>query len=239
LSPKNTFNGFPEEGLQFLADLKLNNSRDWFQAHKDDYKKYILDPGQIFVISLGERLKEISPGFRYDPQTNGRGSIMRVHRDIRFSKDKSPYNTRFRTIFWEGPGKKKEHPGVFFGMDMTGGGLYLGLHAFSKLHLEAFRESVDSDERGQQLVNSIDSVSQAGDYKIGGSHYKRVPRGFDPSHPRADLLKFKGLHVVSPKIDAATLKTADLVDRCFEHCQKMAPIHHWLVNLDKSIPKAP
>ncbi|MFW9856558.1 MAG: DUF2461 domain-containing protein [Candidatus Thorarchaeota archaeon] len=236
MSSNNTFDGFPEEGLQFLADLKLNNSREWFQARKADYQKYLLDPGQSFVITLGERLKKISSGLRYDPQTNGRGSIMRVHRDIRFSKDKSPYNTRFRVIFWEGLGKKMQHPGIFFGMDMTGAGLYLGMHAFSKQHLAAFREAVVSDDTGHELVEAIDSVHQAGDYKIGGSHYKRVPRGFDSSHPRADLLKYNGLYVISPQISVSTLKTVELVDQCFNHCQKMAPIHHWLVKLDESIP---
>lgn len=238
MSQNNTFNGFPEESLQFLADLKLNNSREWFKGHKADHIKYLLNPGQSFVISLGERLKDISPGLRYDPQTNGRGSIMRIHRDIRFSKDKSPYNTRFRVIFWEGPGKKMQHPGIFFGMDMTGGGLYLGLHSFSKPLLTAYREAVVSDEMGQQLIDAIDSVRQAGDYKIGGSHYKRVPRGFDPSHPRADLLKYKGLHVISPPINVPTLKTAGLIDLCVDHCQKMVPIHHWLVKLDNTIPQS-
>jgi uncharacterized protein (TIGR02453 family) len=229
------FKGFPKEGLKFLVDLTANNNREWFKKNKEHYQKYLLDPGQSFVYSLGQKLQEISLGLRYDTQTNGRGSIMRIHRDIRFSKDKSPYNTRFRVIFWEGSGKKMQHPGIFFGMDINGGGLYQGMHGFSKPILNAYREAVNSDEQGEELVNAIQIVRNSGDYRINGSQYKRVPRGFDPSHKRAELLKYKGLYSISPKIDVHTLQKPDLVDVCFEHCKKMAPIHYWLVNLDQSI----
>jgi uncharacterized protein (DUF2461 family) len=115
----------------------------------------------------------------------------------------------------------------------NGGGLYQGMHSFSNAMLKAYREAVDSDRQGEALINAIQKVQNAGDYKIGGSHYKRVPRGYDSSHRRAELLKNKGLYVISPKIDVQTLQKPDLVDVCFNHCKKMAPIHYWLVNLDQ------
>jgi hypothetical protein len=80
------------------------------------------------------------------------------------------------------------------------------------------REAVHSDDRGKELVNALQIVRNSGKYKIGGSQYKRVPRGFDSSHKRAELLKYKGLYSISPKIDVHTLQNSDLVDVCFEHC---------------------
>ena len=85
------FEGFPKEGFKFFRDIKANNNREWFQEHKQEYIDYLQDPAVAFVIALGERLKSDFPGISYDTRTNGAGSVMRIYRDIRFSKDKSPY----------------------------------------------------------------------------------------------------------------------------------------------------
>lgn len=101
-----SFSGFPEEGIQFLADLDVNNNRDWFQANKKLFQERLQIPAQQFVAALGVRLLKISAGIRYDTRTNGSGSLMRIYRDTRFSKDKTPYKTNISMAFWEGPGKK-------------------------------------------------------------------------------------------------------------------------------------
>ncbi len=226
-----TFTGFPKEGLGFLAELKENNYREWFNERKNDYQELLVKPAQSFVVALGNRLTSISEDMVYDTRTNGSGSILRIYRDIRFSKDKSPYNTRLRVRFWEGPGKKKERPGFFVGMDETGGGIHGGLWTFPKPLLEKYRESVLDDDSGTKLVKAIDEIKSIKGYKIGGEHYKRVPRGYDAEHPRAELLRFNGLYVSSPKIPVSVLKKPELVDVCFEHIQRMVPIHEWLVQL--------
>lgn len=94
-----TFSGFPREGISFLADLAGNNNREWFQANKKLFHEQLQKPAQQFVISLGLRLQEISPGIRFDPSTNGSGSLMRIYRDTRFSKDKTPYKTNISMAF--------------------------------------------------------------------------------------------------------------------------------------------
>ena len=104
------FYGFPREGVQFLEDLAHNNNREWFEAHRQDYREHLLAPAQSFVIALGQELKSISSAIEYDTRTNGSGSIMRIHRDVRFSKDKTPYYTYLRVVFWEGGHKKMENP---------------------------------------------------------------------------------------------------------------------------------
>jgi uncharacterized protein (TIGR02453 family) len=234
MSDMPSFLGFPAEGLGFLEGLAQNNNREWFEAHKSDYRAYLLEPAQAFVVALGERLKLLSPEIVYDTRTNGSGSIMRIYRDLRFSKDKTPYNANLRVVFWQGAGKKTENPGFFFGMDPHGAALYGGMYGFPKPVLTAYQAAVANEKTGAELEAALESLRKAGVYEIGGERYKRVPRGYDADHARADLLRYKGLHVRSPQIEPSVLTTPELVEVCFEHCRAMAPLHHWLVRVNQT-----
>ena len=224
------FPGFPQEGLDFLRDLAINNDRDWFQARKATYLQHVLDPAQDFVQALGERLKTISDGIMYDTRANG-GSILRIYRDIRFSKDKTPYNANVRVVFWEGTGKRTENPSFYVWIDPTGAGIFCGQHGFPKPVLEAYRTAVVDDELGRELEGTIAAVTAAGDYEVGGAHYKRVPRGHDASHPRVGLLKHNGLYGQFGGIPPEVITSPAFVDVCFEHCRNMAPLQQWLVKI--------
>jgi uncharacterized protein (TIGR02453 family) len=225
------FAGFPAEGLRFLADLAKNNEREWFEAHKEAYRESVLAPARDLVFALGERLKKaISPGIVYDTAANGSGSLLRIYRDLRFSADKRPYNPYVRLVFWEGARKKMENPSFFIRIAPDGVNVYAGIHVFQKPILTAYREAVVDDRLGPELEDAIASVEQAGAYTVGGEHYKRVPRGYDAEHPRADLLRYNGLwaHTADPA-DPAVIVTPELLEVCLAHCVDMAPLHHWLV----------
>ena len=225
------FPGFPEAGMQFLADLAENNNREWFRARKEDYGQYVLEPAQDFVFALGEQLRTISEGIMYDTQTSGRGSILRIYRDTRFSKDKTPFHTHLRMLFWEGTRKKMENPGFFVSVGPEGAGIYVGMHQFSKPFLEAYREAVIDEGLGEALQRALSDVRDAGEYQVGGEHYKRVPRGYDAEHKRAHLLRYRGLHAHIGGIAPETVVTPGFVDVCFEHCNNMAPLQQWLVEV--------
>lgn len=226
------FGGFPQEGLHFFEALAHNNNREWFQAHKKDYQDYLQGPAQTFVVALGERLKTISGNIQYDTRLNGSGSIMRIYRDIRFSKDKTPYKTNLGIIFWEGRGKKTDNPGFYFHLDAGGAMAHAGMHGFQKPMLTAYRDAVVDESLGRELAAILASLRDEGHYSIGGEHYKRVPRGYDPDHKRADLLRHNGLGVSSSLIDPATVASPELLDLCFDHFQKMAPLQQWLVKVN-------
>ncbi|MEM6991152.1 MAG: DUF2461 family protein, partial [Myxococcota bacterium] len=83
------FDGFPKQTLTFLKGLGANNDKAWFTAHRADYDNYFMEPAKHFVVALGERLAKSSPGIHAEPKVNG--SIFRINRDVRFSKDKRPY----------------------------------------------------------------------------------------------------------------------------------------------------
>ncbi|MFW9805643.1 MAG: DUF2461 domain-containing protein [Candidatus Thorarchaeota archaeon] len=225
------FTGFPKETLSFYAELKDNNFKDWFNERKDHYLDHVLKPAQTFVVAFGERLKKISGGITYDTRTNGRGSILRINRDIRFSKDKTPYNTRLRMRFSEGTGEKGGYPGFFFAMDETGGHLLDGLYNFTKPVLDSYRDAVANEKSGTSLVSILEDIKAQPGFEIGGIHYKRVPKDYDADHPRADLLRHDALYIQSPKIPVNVLKKPELVDICYDYALKMAPVHHWLLKL--------
>ena len=231
-----TFGGFPAEGLAFLEQLAVNNDREWFNARKDTYLTSLQRPTVDFVFALGERLKDLSPGISYDLRTNGAGSMLRIYRDTRFSKDKRPYNTALRMFFWEGTRKKMENPGFFVRIDSSGAGVFVGMWRFPKPLLEAYREAVADTDSGAALGGALDSVREANRYGIGGEHYKRVPRPFDASHPRADLLRHNGLYAHFGAISPEVVLREELVDVCYEHFRSMAPLHHWLVEVAQRLP---
>lgn len=228
------FEGFPEDGLNFLAELKENNNKEWFEANKKRYKEQLQQPALSFIDAIGQKLQAISDGIRYDIRTNGGGSLMRINRDVRFSKDKSPYKTNLAMVFWEGAGKKMEHSG--FGMQITAeiidSGLMAGQFGFSKEMLEAYRQAVVDDELGTQMIEAVEAVQSAGDYNLNGQHYKRVPRGMDADHPRADWLFYNGLWFSYPSLTREEILSPDLVDICFQHFKNMSPIQQWLVKIE-------
>lgn len=223
------FNGFPPQALQFLQELAANNRREWFEAHKETYQEELLKPAQDFVLALGTRLQRAFPGVRFDTATNGSGTLMRIYRDTRFSADKTPYKANISGMFWEGRGKKTEVPAFGFQLDPDGMRLMAGMFQFPKPMLLAYRQAVADDKLGPALAAALSQVRQAGDYKLIGEQYQRVPAEYDPGHPRADLLRYKYLYVSVDGIPPQVAASPELVDTCFTHFRNMAPLQQWLV----------
>ncbi|MCB9451420.1 MAG: DUF2461 domain-containing protein [Anaerolineaceae bacterium] len=222
------FSGFPQAGLDFLAQLAANNEWAWFEAHKDDYQKLLLEPAQAFVVNLGAKLEGLVDGLYSDPRTDGRGVLMRIHRDTRFSKDKSPYKTNISGIFWAGERKKMESSAFGFQIEADGMGLMAGMFSFTPAMLTAYRAAVDDDRQGGKLADIAAALQHTGVYTLNGEHFKRVPTGYAADHPRADLLRHNGLYVFSPRIPVSDILSPALVDICYAHFEKMAPVQRWL-----------
>ncbi len=226
------FTGFPNEAVQFFAQLAENNNKTWFDAHKPDYEKYVLAPARDFVVALGECLRNLSPNVVADPRMNK--SIFRIYRDVRFSKDKSPYKTHLGLWFPTGTsGGKFENPGYYFHLEPGNLMLGVGIHTFSKPLLKAYRDAVVNPELGPELAEINARVLKKG-YEIGIKTYKRVPQGYDPDHEYADLLLCSGLTAGLDQEIPAELHTPELVEFCFCRFQDMAPIVYWLQDMKEA-----
>ncbi|MEA2324592.1 MAG: hypothetical protein QOD81_4442 [Solirubrobacteraceae bacterium] len=125
------FAGFPAEGLAFLAGLREDNSKAFFDAHRPAYEGALLAPARAFVVALADELRtRVSPAIRAEPHVNG--SILRINRDIRFNVDKRPYKTYLDMVVWAGEGHSRERPGFFVRLEPEGVTLSAGIHRFER-----------------------------------------------------------------------------------------------------------
>jgi len=227
-----TFQGFSLETISFFLQLGQNNNKTWFEAHRQQYEQAVMAPSRAFVEALGSRLEAIAPGVHADPRVNK--SIFRINRDVRFSKDKSPYKTYFSLIFWEGQGPKLECSSFYFHVEPPTLLLGAGIYIFPKHILKAYRQAVIDPEQGAALSQAIRAVQHAG-YNLDGKHYKRVPREYPADHERSELLMYNGLTTGYDTVIPEAFYGPELVDYCFENYRKMLPLHRWLVELTDSI----
>ena len=185
---------FSAEALQFLADLAEHNDRAWFQPRKADYERLLKEPMEGLVVALGERFASRGIPIEADP----RHAIFRIYRDIRFSKDKSPYKTHVSaSLPWIESGDQAGTPahgnGAYIhiqpGHSYVGGGMWQP----EKARLDAFRRAVvDDPDRVRAVLEDPEFLRRLGPLD---SHemLKRVPPGFPADHPMAALLRFKDL----------------------------------------------
>ncbi len=224
-----SFTGFRKETVRFLNGLKKNNNKEWFEKNREVYDAHVMEPAKAFVVAMGERLRTIAPRIIAVPRVNK--SIFRLNRDTRFSLDPSPYKTNLGIYFWEGGETRMEASGFYFHLEpptlMLGGGFYI----FPDPFVDRYRRAAVDPKRGRELAKIVADIEKLEGWSIGGTHYKRVPAGFDPNHANAELLKHRGLYAgIETKIPDE-LYSAKLVDYCFDRFKPILPLHKWLVKL--------
>jgi uncharacterized protein (TIGR02453 family) len=166
----------------FLADLSQNNTRDWFQANKSRYDDLLKDPSEALLTDISGRLDELT-GSR--PTTK----LFRPHRDVRFSKDKTPYHTHLH-MGWTTPGSPQSI-GWFFGISPDYISVGAGLMAFDKDTVTIWRETIDTVE-GRGLADDVSGLCTQG-FRLAEPELKRVPAPFEKDHVRGTLLRRKSL----------------------------------------------
>lgn len=223
------FSGFTKESLSFFQDLSQNNNRSWFEQNKTVYEQQVLEPARDFILSLGARLRKIAPGIQADPRVNK--SLFRLNRDTRFSHDKTPYKTHLGLWFWEGKRPRMECPGFYFHLEPGKLMLGTGLYCFPKDLLEAYRQSVVHPVQGPSLAKALKGIKKEEGFYYGGSHFKKIPTGYDPKHPNAEFLLYNGLYAGRERVIPTELFSEDLVELCFDDYKRMLPLHRWLLAL--------
>ena len=223
-----TFTGFQPSTPAFLRALEAHNTRAWFDAHRADYERDYLAPTLAFIEAMREPLTRLNPEVHADPRVNG--SLFRVNRDIRFSKDKRPYKDHIDAFFWVGEGRSRERPGFFFRLTADRIMLGAGMHAFDPRRLEAYRAAVLDRARGLALESAVETVRAAG-ATVEGQGYRKVPAGLDPAHARADLLRHNALHASFDEPHPAALSSPAFVDFSVERFRSLAPLLTWVAGL--------
>jgi len=218
------FPGFPKETFAFLAGIGAHNDKAWFEANRALYEAGYVAPARAFVEALGPELKTIAPEVRFEPKING--SIQRINRDIRFSKDKRPYKDHLNLWFWTGDSKAWQTPGFWFSVSASRVYLGVGMYGFDRDQLDSYRQSVIHPRSGRALLAAVAAVRK-GKYELGGKTRKLMPRGFEADADRAEYLLYEGLYT-SVELPAAAAAKPDFVKLAVGHYKKMWPIGQWL-----------
>jgi len=200
-----TFTGIPIAALDFYEDLEADNSKAFWTAHKHVYDEHVKAPLEALVAGL-------APEF-------GAAKFFRPYRDVRFSKDKTPYKT---------------HQGAWFGessvyLHISAAGLFLaaGYWDTASDQIERLRRAVDDDVAGAELQRTVAMIGKAG-FDIGGDQLTRVPSGYPKDHPRADLLRYKTLTAHRDLGCPAWLSTPRAKNEVAKAWRKLAPLTGWL-----------
>jgi uncharacterized protein (TIGR02453 family) len=210
---------FGPELFSFLRDLEDHNDREWFNANKDRYENDLLEPALAFVEDFGLRLPAISPYLVADARRQG-GSLFRIYRDTRFSKDKSPYKTQAGIYFRHERSKEAHAPGLYLHLQprnvFAGGGIW---HADAKT-AHAIRTAIAGDPDGW-------SEAKRGLELARGESLRRVPPAFDKDHPHADDLKRKDFAAIR-RFTQKEATTTGFLDRYEEACRSFTPLMRFL-----------
>ncbi len=210
--------------LDFFEELSRNNKRDWFQANKERYIAEVRDPLLRFIEAFAPKLRRISPHYLADARSNG-GSLFRIYRDTRFSKDKTPYKTWGAVQFRHEQGKDVHAPGFY--LHVQPGNVFMGAGLWhpDAATLGRIREAiVDSPAKWKRAISAKAFKSS---YELAGDSLKRPPRGFDPSHELIDDLKRKDFIAVAHVTEARLLRS-DFLDRFAKTAGEAKPFMRFL-----------
>jgi len=199
------FRGWPNEALDFYEGLEADNSKTYWTAHKSVYEEKVLAP-------MTALLAELEPEF-------GGGRIFRPYRDVRFSADKSPYKTAI--------GATLEHGG-YVQLSAKGLAAGAGMYQMGPAELDKYRRAVADDHSGERLRRLVDALRTRKIDVVGHETLKTVPRGYDRDHPRADLLRHKGLVSWQEWPAGAWLGRASAKTRVVEFLRASRPLMTWL-----------
>ena len=210
--------------FKYLRDLAANNDRDWFQARKERYERLLRDPAQRFISDFGPRLAKISPHFLADPRPVG-GSLFRIFRDVRFSKDKSPYKTHVGIQFRHKEGRDAHAPGYYLHLEPGGSFAGMGLWHPDGATVKKIREQLVADPGGWKKAVGSKSFRQR--FALEGDKLKRPPRGFDAEHPLIEDLKRKDFIAVT-RFTQKEVTSADFLTRFTAVCRSGSPLMRYL-----------
>ncbi len=217
------FVGFAKDAARFFHELAAEMSRDWFTAHKPEYEALWVQP---MTALLTEVKVGLAPAYR--GLALAAPKLFRIHRDVRFGKDKTPYKTHCAGLLAIGDGPVMETGAAIYlqlGLDEYAGA---GFYGFSPDQLVRWRKAVVDDRSGRELVAALAAARSAG-HTLGAQEVlARVPRGLDPEHPRAELLRHKGCVLGFPAIPRGLIHKPELAGWLVDHGRRAAPVVRWL-----------
>lgn len=218
------FDRFEPSLIEYLKKLQANNNKDWFNDHKQEYEDLVRTPALAFITEMQSWIKMISPHYEAIPKKMG-GSLMRVYRDVRFSKDKSPYKTNVGIQFRHELGKDVHAPGFY--LHIEPGEVFIGVGAWHPAPeaLKAFRDHIAAKPGPYEDAIIHEPFREI--YEMVGDKLTRPPKGFDKEHPLIEEIKRKDFIAVANLPESALYEKA-LPERVAKLFGKAQPLQRFL-----------
>ena len=219
-----TFAGFPADALTFLAELRENNDREWFAEHKPRYEEVIREPALEVIRACEKPLRKISPFYIAEPKRSG-GSLLRIYRDIRFRKDKTPFKTHLAIRFRHEIGRDNPCPDLYLHLEPESAFLAGGMWQPPREPLLAIREAIaakPTEWRRATRGKRFESV-----WSMWDDSLTRPPQGFDKDHPAIEELKRKSF-AASTEISPTRWLEPTLVEESIERFKTLRPMLRFL-----------
>ena len=222
-----TFSGFPEEMFSFLTDLGNNNNREWFSNNKERYENFVVEPVTRFIVAVGQFLPAISDVYIADTRRNG-GSMFRIYRDTRFSKDKRPYKENVGCQFRHSAGKNVHAPCFYVHLApaevFIGGGIWKpDNNALDKIR----NRIAENPKQWSRVIKNPAFSNYFG--KLQGESLKRPPRGFGPGNPNIDDLKRKSF-IASRHVKPQSALTPAFIKEVEKAFTTAMPLMHFITS---------
>ncbi len=208
----------------FLRELGQNNDRDWFKNHQSEFEKHVREPALDFINDFADPLRKISPHFVADTRKVG-GSLFRIQRDTRFSKDKTPYKTNTGMQFRHALAKDAHAPGFY--LHLEPGECFMGVGLWRPETKVAYRirERIAEDPAGWRKAAYGRRFTDV--FELGGDSLVRPPKGFDPEHRYIEDLKRKDF-IASRRLTQRQVTSAQFMDDFSDSCRRAAPFMRFL-----------
>lgn len=215
---------FGPELFAFFRKLAKNNNREWFNAHKADYERDARDPMLRFIAAYAPRLAKLYPSLLADPRPVG-GSMLRIHRDTRFSNDKTPYKTWAAAQFRHARGRDIHAPGLYFHLQPDSVFFGAGMWHPDPKALGKIRDAIVEDPDAWKKATRAKAVTSR--LKLAGDSLKRPPNGYAADHPLIEDLKRKDF-ILTAELTEKDAMAPDFIDRFTELCKAAAPTMSFL-----------
>jgi uncharacterized protein (TIGR02453 family) len=210
--------------FDFLRELKQNNDRSWFEENKQRYEAVVRDPLLKFIADFAIHLAKISLHYEADPRKVG-GSLFRIHRDIRFSPDKTPYKTHAGIQFRHESGKDVHAPGFYLHLEPDNVFTAIGVWQPDSETLGRIRDAIVAHQTRWQQIFADEKFNAM--FSLEGNRLKKPPKGYDPDYPLIEVLKLKEFYVFTSFSEQVAC-AADFIDQYADACLKTKPFMEFL-----------
>jgi len=222
---------FKPEALEFLNQIKKNNNKEWFSKNRHRYEELILEPSKRFVREFGEELLALDPHINAIDKVNG--SLFRIYRDVRLSKDKTPLKSRIGIIFWRGSNKRLQSASFYLHFSPEEFLVASGIRGFSKDMLHGYREYIKDEKNARSLNNIMQDLLSKG-FLFPDPKYKRYPRGFSSSDKYSNLSLYANMYAYK-RLNPKEICSKRLNQILFEIYSDLLPMYEWIYELSMNV----